>query len=126
METRPYFIAGDLFSNALVGALAAWAAASLVAPGWPMLPAMFAAMAVGMALAMALCFFALVPLFGAMEVMLPCMFGGMLAAMGFGMVAADRALTASEALLGGAAVGIGALLFCWLFEAWLGWRRNRG
>ena len=52
METRPYFIAGDmlanLFAGALVGAICAW----LFGPGWNMWVAMLVGMPIGMIVAL--------------------------------------------------------------------------
>ena len=48
MDSRLYFILGDLVSNLLVGAIAGWLAALVIVTGWHMIPAMFLAMAVGM------------------------------------------------------------------------------
>lgn len=86
METRLYFIVGDLLSNLFVGALVGTVCAFIFGPAWNMWIAMLVGMALGMLIAipLSLLFGAL---FGALEVMLPVM----LTAMFVGMVMAMRA-----------------------------------
>ena len=101
METRPYFVFGDLLANASVGALVGVVCAACFGSGWNMVLAMFLCMALGMALSLpfALGFGAL---FGAMEVMLPVMTTGMLA----GMVASMAGAMEGLALARGATLGL--------------------
>lgn len=86
METRPYFVAGDLFANATAGALVGLFMAWLFDPGWNMFAAMVLGMAIGMLLSLPLAI-VLGAFFGAMEVMLPVMTSGMVAGMVVSMAA---------------------------------------
>ena len=100
MDSRLFFVLGDLASNVLVGLIVGWLCILVVEVGWNMFFAMLLAMAIGMVAGTVLC----VPLgvfFGAMEVMLPTMFGGMLSGMVVGMWAAMTPLSGA----GGAAIG---------------------
>ncbi len=85
MDSRLYFVLGDLAANLLVGALAGWLSAVVIGTGWNMFLAMFLAMGLGMLVGLVL-FFPLGMAFGAMEVMLPTMFSGMLAGMVVGVM----------------------------------------
>ena len=87
MDSRLYFVLGDLFSNVLVGAVAGWLCALIIGTGWNMWVAMFVAMAIGMIVG-TLLWLPLGMKFGTMEVMVPVMFGGMLSGMVVGMWAA--------------------------------------
>jgi len=102
METRPYFVLGDLLANVATGALVGLVMAGLFGPAWNMLLAMFAGMALGMAISLppALLFGAF---FGAMEVMVPVMTTGMVAGM----------LVSMAAAMGEVALGHGASLGAW-------------
>jgi hypothetical protein len=73
MEKRPYFIMGDLMANSLIGGLAAVAAMILISSSWMMFIAMIVGMAAGMFISLLLGLLIFIPLFGAMEVMLPAM-----------------------------------------------------
>jgi len=86
METRPYFMAGDLLANLGVGALVGLAMAAMVGIGWNMLVAMVVGMALGMAISIPPALL-LGALLGAMEVMIPVMTTGMVAGMGVSMAA---------------------------------------
>ena len=96
MDSRLYFVLGDLASNLLVGALAGWFSALVIGDGWNMWLAMFLAMGLGMLLGLVL-FFPLGMAFGAMEVMLPTMFSGMLAGMVVGHVGGQCSQSAMSA-----------------------------
>ena len=125
METRLYFVFGDLFSNILVGALAGWLSWLAVDVGWNMFLAMLLAMAIGMLVGLVM-FFPLGAAFGAMEIMLPIMFGGMMSGMAVGMSASMSAMSAADALTMGASWGFGCLLLIWLLNAALRGRRSYG
>ena len=98
MDSRLYFVLGDLASNLLVGALAGWLSALVIGVGWNMWLAMFLAMALGMLVGLVL-FFPLGMAFGAMEVMLPTMFSGMLSGMVVGMWTAMHPVSGVTALV---------------------------
>lgn len=100
METRPYFVFGDLVMNTLAGALVGGLMALMFGPGWNMFVAMIAGMALGMIIALPPSLLGSA-LFGAMEVMLPVMTSGMVA----GMVVSMRASMNSMSFIDGAEVG---------------------
>lgn len=102
METRPYFVFGDLVANAVVGALSALLVVWVVGTGWNMFVAMFVGMALGMAIALPIAL-GFGPLFGAMEVMAPVMVSGMMVGMVVGMWAA------MEEIAAGRAAGVGVV-----------------
>ncbi len=115
MDSRLYFVLGDLGGNLLVGALAGWLSALVIVTGWHMVPAMFLAMALGMLVGLIL-FFPLGMAFGAMEVMVPTMFSGMLAGMVVGMRAAMHPVPGVDALVWGAGCGLLGLVVVWLLN----------
>ena len=90
MDSRPFFLFGDAFSNASVAALSALAMHWLFSPDWPMFPAMLLGMILGMIIANVCCLFVLMRFFGAMEIMLPTMVTGMLVGM---VIAMSRTMT---------------------------------
>ena len=116
MERRLYFLAGDILSNAAMGAAAAWLATVLVDPSWSMPLGMFAGMLAGMGLGLVLMPL-FVSLFGAMEVMLPVMLTAMVAGMVFGMAAAMQDTVLPVVLPGGGVTGILVLLLTWAVDA---------
>ena len=87
METRPYFLFGDLLANGLAGVLVGVVMAALFGPGWNMILAMFVGMALGMIISLPIAL-PLGALFGAMEVMVPVMTTGMVAGMVVSMASA--------------------------------------
>ena len=125
MDSRWYFVFGDLLANLLAGAVAAWFSALVVGPGWPMLAAMLVAMALGMLVSLFV-FFPCSILFGAMEVMLPAMFTGMVSGMIIGMWAAMHPLDSGAALLAGACCGLVCLSLIWLLNTRLRGVRSYG
>ena len=116
METRLYFLFGDVVSNSVIGILAGLAAASLVGPGWPMLLGMLVGMAIGMLVSF-LGPIVFCPLFGAHEVMMPTMLTGMLSGMVFGMWAAMRVLSTETVAGIGALLGLGMAVVVWMSNA---------
>jgi hypothetical protein len=104
METRPFFVAGDLASNVLVGALVGGVLALLFGPGWNMFIAMVVGMVLGMVVSLPFAFL-LGALFGAMETMLPVMTTGMLAGMVVSMAAAMAASAEAVGFAHGAWLG---------------------
>jgi len=118
METRLYFIAGDVLANAGAGAGAVVVCTALLGETWPP-AAMILGMIIGGAVAMLLGMLASL-LFGAFEVMLPVMTTGMLA----GMMASMQAVPVNVAATRGAVAGIGILVVTYLLNARL--RRETG
>jgi hypothetical protein len=124
METRPYFVLGDLLANGLAGVLVGLAMASIFGPGWNMWLAMFVGMAIGMALSL----FVALPMgafFGAMEVMLPVMTTGMVAGMVVSMAAAMQPVSHGRAAELGLYCGIGTLLTCYVANVWIRGRASK-
>ena len=115
METRFFFLAGDLTANALIGGIIGALSACLVSPAWNMWVAHVVCMVIGMVLAfpLALPFMAF---FGAMEVMVPTHFAGMCAGMWVGMEAAMQPVSASTGFVTGTWVGLGSLGLCYLAD----------
>lgn len=114
---RLYFLFGDGLANASVGALAGWVGAACMEPGG----SMWLGMAYGMVAGMGIAFLGgllFIPLFGAMEVMVPTMLTGMAASMAGGMTVMLEAVETGALLAEGAAVGIGVLLYCKGVDAW--------
>jgi hypothetical protein len=115
MDSRLYFVLGDLLSNILVGLVAGWLCALVVGEGWNMFIAMLFAMVIGMVVGTVL-WFPLGMLFGAMEVMLPTMFGGMLSGMVVGMRAAMLPVSSYEAAALGSVCGLIAIVIVWVLN----------
>jgi hypothetical protein len=115
MDSRLYFVLGDLFSNILVGIVAGWLTVLVVGVGWNMVVAMVLAMLIGMIVGLVL-WFPLGTLFGAMEVMLPVMFGGMLSGMVVGMWAAMMPVSSYEAVAVGGVCGLVAIVIIWIMN----------
>ncbi len=123
MDSRLYFVLGDLASNLLVGALAGWLSALVIGVGWNMWLAMFLAMALGMLVGLLL-FFPLGMAFGAMEVMLPIMLSGMLSGMVVGMWAAMHPVSAVTGLMAGAGCGLVGINVVWVLNVGLRGQRS--
>ena len=109
MDSRLYFVLGDLVSNVLVGAVVGWLCVLVVGVGWNMFLTMFLTMAIGMVVGTAL-WLPLGVLFGAMEVMLPTMFGGMVSGMVIGMWATMEPLGAMEGFVMGGVCGLASIV----------------
>ena len=109
METRPYFVLGDLAANALAGVFVGCVCAALFGPSWNMLLAMVVGMALGMALSLPVAF-AAGALFGAMEVMVPVMTTGMVVGMVVSMAAAMGDVGYGWAAQAGVWSGIGVVI----------------
>ena len=118
MESRPYFICGDLLACAGTGALVGLACAAMIGTSWNMLLAMIVGMVLGMALAMVLLICFLV-LFGAMEVMLPGMLAGMLAGMVVSMAGAMSELSKGDGAALGTVLGVSVMIFTYAMNACL-------
>ena len=113
METRPYFLLGDLVSNVLVGAIVGVVCAALIDESWSHTWAMIVGMTVSMLVVLPLQFGCNI-LFGAFEVMLPTMLTSMAAGMVVPMVAAERSLSWEEAAFQGAVIGLAVLVFTYV------------
>ena len=85
METRPYFVIGDLLANILVATAAVALSAWLIGGALGMWPGMLVGMLLGMVVAFFISLPLLSPILGVMEVMSPCMLSGMLGGMWGGM-----------------------------------------
>lgn len=104
MENRLYFLCGDCFSNALIGAFCGWAGIAWMPHALGFWPGMAVSMIASMALTMLLSLTVLLRWFGAMEVMIPTMLGGMAANM------TVCALGHRYGLSGAQGAGLGALI----------------
>ena len=115
METRPFFLMGDVAANALIGGIVGALSALLVDPSWNMWVAHGICMVMGMVLAfpLALPFMAF---FGAMELMVPTHLAGMFAGMWVGMQAAMAPVPAGAGFMTGVWVGLASLAFCYLAD----------
>ena len=118
METRAYFVIGDLAVNILVGAMVGGLMALMFGPAWNMFAAMIVGMALGMLVSVPLAFVAS-RLFGAMEVMLPVMTTGMLAGMAVPMVASMAAHTFGDGALMGGVCGLAVFVATYVANAFI-------
>jgi hypothetical protein len=117
METRPYFLAGDLFSNALVGAFCGWAGVAWMPHMLGFWPGMVLSMLGSMAVSMLLALTILLRWFGAMEVMIPTMLGGMTANMIMCVLGHFYGWSAGAGALLGAAIGLVVLQLTYIANA---------
>ena len=118
MDSRLFFVLGDLFGKMLTGLVVGVLCSLVVGEGWNMFLAMCLAMAIGMAVGLVM-FFPLGIFFGAMEVMLPVMFTGMASGMVVGMYCAMAPLTAGAAALWGAVCGLASIVLIWVLNTGL-------
>jgi len=81
MEKRPYFVAADVAGNVGIGLIAVAVSTLVFGGNIGMLPGMLGGMLIGMIIGMLLGFGVLAPLFGIMEVVVPCMMSGMVGGM---------------------------------------------
>jgi hypothetical protein len=124
VETRLYFVLGDLAANAATGALVGGVAALVFGPSWNMWLAMLAGMALGMLFGLPLAVL-LGAFFGAMEVMIPVMTTGMLAGMWVSMAASANDLAFSGGARQGGLCGVGVMVASYLANAWIRSRASR-
>jgi hypothetical protein len=115
MDSRLYFVLGDLGSNVLIGLVVGWLSALLVGVGWNMYLAMVVTMVLGMVVGTIL-WFPLGIFFGAMELMLPAMLTGMASGMVVGMWAAMVPLGPNEAATIGAVCGLSSIVLVWIIN----------
>lgn len=116
METRAYFLFGDLFGNLIVGALAAIVCGYLFS-GWPMIVGMIVAMFLGMIISTVLTLAVLLKWFGAMEVMLPVMTTGMFSSMVVVMWPPQSGYSVVDATEIGLSVGAAIFVTTWIINA---------
>ena len=124
METRPYFVLGDIFSNVAAGALIGGACAVVLPHGWNMVVAMIAGMVIGMATSLPIAFL-LSGLFGAMETLLPVMMTGIVAGMVVAMQASLTAARFEDAARTGGLCGLGVVTATYLANAFIRPRATR-
>ena len=117
METRPYFVVGDLIVNTSVGALVGLACASFFGPAWNMWLSMFIGMALSMTMALVLSLVIFAVLFGAMEVLVPAMLTGMFAGMVVGMAAPMTEVGLWDGARWGALLGVVCLVVTYAANA---------
>lgn len=117
METRPYFLLGDLIVNTAVGAFVGLACAALFGPAWNMWLSMFIGMALGMAMALVLSLVVFAVLFGAMEVIVPAMLTGMSTGMVVGMAAPITEVGLGDGAYWGALLGFVCLVVTYAANA---------
>ena len=110
MQDKLYFLVGDTIANAFTGTIAALSCLMVFDSEWNMLLAMMLGMALGMFVSLISISLVFIRYFGAMEIMVPTMLGGMLSGMLFAMGITMTELSASDAIVGGALVGLLTLL----------------
>ena len=116
METRAYFLFGDLVSNLVVGLLAATICGFLFS-SWPMVLGMIIAMFLGMLISTVLTVTVLLKWFGAMEIMLPVMTTGMFAAMAVIMWPPEGGYTLIGASEIGLTTGFTIFVLTWIINS---------
>ncbi|MBL6932217.1 MAG: hypothetical protein ISR45_04655 [Rhodospirillales bacterium] len=116
METRVYFILGDLAACVLAGAAGGWLAHAGVPGDMSSFFAMFIGMFLGMVSGM-ICGFLLAPFFGAMEVMLPATLAGMIGGMVVAMQNAMAGVSPDDATWMGGAAGVACLAVTYFLQA---------
>lgn len=117
METRPYFIFGDCFANALVGAFSGWAGVAWMPHALGFWLGMLVSMAGAMTVTMALALTLFLRWFGAHEVMVPTMIGGMTANMSVCAVAHLYGVSALDGAWLGALIGLAVLFITYAVNA---------
>ena len=118
METRLYFVFGDLISNLATGAFVGGLCTAVITLNWEVSIAMVAGMAIGMAVSLpAGVLFG--SLFGALEVFLPVMTTGMIAGMAVGMRSSMDVIAFVDAVLVGGACGVGIVIVTYLANLWI-------
>jgi Na+/H+ antiporter NhaC len=116
METRPYFLLGDLASSILSGVVVGLVCAAVIDESWNPTLAMIVGMTVSMLVVFPLQLGCNI-LFGAFEVMLPTMLTSMAAGMVVPMAAAERAVPWKEAAFQGGVIGLAVLVFTYVANA---------
>lgn len=107
METRLYFLLGDLLTCVLVAVVTACACAAIFSNTWPMVVLMPVSMVAGMFIGLLVAVLAgLIYFFGAMEIMVPSMFTGMVAGMWGAMVGAGPDFNYASLAIQGVVLGL--------------------
>ncbi len=115
METRWYFILGDLAANILVACAAVALSSWLIGGSLGMLPGMIIGMLFGMVIGLVIGMGCLTVFLGVMEVATPCMLSGMFGGMWGGM----WSLAGAEVLQWGAATGVITLTAVYVLNAFV-------
>lgn len=122
METRLYFLIGDLLACIVSGAAAAWLVWLAIPAGWAAPVWMPAGMVLGMVIGTPVGVIGGVlftPLFGAMEISMPAGLSGMAAGMLAGMATPMTEISATGAPGIGAAAGLVCLAYSYIRHAML-------
>ena len=114
---KPFFLFGDVLSCVITGLLVGMACQAVIPSGWNMVLAMFPGMLLGMVIPLFLAPLVFGRYFGAMEIMVPCMLGGMLAGMWISMAVTMHPVSLGQAAIQGMMIAIGALVVCYLLNA---------
>ena len=123
METRPYFILGDVSCSVTVGLASGTVVTALGSLEWSMPVSMVAGMLLGMTVA-AIGIIAFGLCFGMTELHMPAMITGMLTGMGIVMLGSTQFLTEVTAGLLGALIGLVIYLLTWIADALLQLERS--
>ena len=123
METRPYFILGDVSCSVTVGLASGTVVTALGSLEWSMPVSMVAGMLLGMTVA-AIGIIAFGLCFGMTELHMPAMITGMLTGMGIVMLGSTQLLTEVTAGLLGALIGLVVYLLTWIADALLQLERS--
>ena len=118
IETRPYFVVGDLIANSALGALVGVCCALVIPQNWPSLVAMMAGMLLGMLIAIPVQLASSL-LLGAFETMLPMMLSGMSSGMLVAMMASQKPVPWRDGLTAGALAGLAVVAFTYVMNALL-------
>ena len=123
METRPYFILGDVSCSVTVGLASGTVVTALGSLEWSMPVSMVAGMLLGMTVA-AIGIIAFGLWFGMTELHMPAVITGMLTGMGIVMLGSTQFLTEVTAGLLGALIGLVVYLLTWIADALLQLERS--
>ena len=113
MDSRLYFVLGDLLANISIGALVGVVSVLVVANGWNMWLAMWLMMVLGMVVSM-LGAYGFLYCFGAMEIMVPIRQTGMWSGMVVGMWEAMMPLSIAQGAIIGGITGLIVLNIIWV------------
>lgn len=125
IETRPYFVVGDLIANSALGALVGACCSLAIPETWPSVGAMLAGMLLGMLITIPFQVGSSL-LLGAFETMLPMMLTGMSSGMLVAMMASQSPVPWRDGLTIGALTGLAVLVFTYIMNALLTREANPG